>query len=100
MKKFSLEDIKILPKVTEVARQIHTKESHAKAVEVLAGATVNEGCNILDEAKSFLIVLLRDISGKEMVNSFTLEGLREMVRIGKEVGDLAGALGVITSQIK
>ncbi len=89
--KLDLKDLKIHPKVSQMAEQIDTPESYAKASEIFLQANFNEAMAIVEEGCSLLGAYLRN------PQKITLDGNQRRVLIQRvqEMNEFAEALAIV-----
>ncbi len=87
----SLEELKILPKVSEMAGSLNSEEALDKAEEVFISATYREAFNVIEEAKELLEVFLKERDKIKMKP----EELRAIANLGREVGEIAVTLDTL-----
>lgn len=91
-----LEDLKILPKVAQMAEQIDSPAAYQRSEEIFATATYEEAHAIIEEAAALLRILLKrhEETGVGRTNN-----LQVIAENGKKVGQLASALEVVATLV-
>ena len=91
MKKPKLEDIKILPKVCDIADRVESAEADLVKTKVFLRANYSQAHDIVNEAKEFLEVILLD------PNKTKLTGLdiQIMAKLAKRISHLVDPLMVV-----
>lgn len=92
----TIRDLKILPKVSEMAERIDTDEAYRKGEEILGNASYAEGYAILIEAEMLLKALLKRGRNSAMVKE-EIGALEILAKKGGDIGKLAAVLEVINS---
>jgi len=92
MQKPELEDLKILPKVCEMAEAIDSDEAYNAKKKIYLGADYFQASNIVTEAREFLeAILLNPVNAR--LSSLQI-GV--MADLAKEIGNLAPSLETIS----
>lgn len=97
-RKFVIKNLKILPKVTEIAEKINTREAYEKADEILTRTTYEQAFAILTEAEQLLKALVKQQNDGWSVGQHGPDYLRILAGRGIAIGELGERLKVLTNR--